>query len=87
MPGIRQKVMQKGSKKIRFVEFSKQLKPHWCEKGHYGYIVEGKFEIEFADGKRVFEPGDGVFIPEGPEHKHRGRVLTETVRLVFVEDV
>jgi quercetin dioxygenase-like cupin family protein len=62
------------------------MKPHWCDKGHIGFILEGRFEIEFADGTRVFEAGDGVFISAGKTHRHRARVLTDVVRVVFVED-
>ena len=32
-------------------------------------------------------PGDGVFIPDGPEHRHRARTLTDTVTALFVESV
>ena len=35
----------------------------------------------------VYKSGDGVFIPDGEEHKHKGRVLTESVTVIFVEDV
>jgi quercetin dioxygenase-like cupin family protein len=44
-------------------------------------------EIEFQDGVTIFEQGDGVFIPDGEEHKHKARALTAVVRVVFVEDV
>jgi mannose-6-phosphate isomerase-like protein (cupin superfamily) len=44
-------------------------------------------EIDF-DGKiEVFGPGDGVFIPAGQQHKHKGRVLTDKVKAILVEDV
>ena len=35
----------------------------------------------------IYNPGDGIFIPSGPEHKHMGRALTDLVRAVFVEEV
>ena len=84
--GVRQKAFTDGVKKLRLVEYTPAMPPHWCEKGHFGCILEGRFEIEFPDGTHVFEQGDGVFIPDGAEHKHRGRVLSEVVRVVFVED-
>jgi mannose-6-phosphate isomerase-like protein (cupin superfamily) len=87
MPGIKQKVIQHGSKRIRLVEYSKDMKPHWCEKGHSGYILSGRFEIEFDDGIRIFDAGDGVLIPGGEEHRHRAKVLSDAVRAIFVEDV
>lgn len=87
MNGVRQKVIAYHGKKLRLVEYTKAMPEHWCKKGHFGYIVDGQFEIEFQDGVRIFEQGDGVFIPDGEEHKHKARALTAVVRVVFVEDV
>lgn len=87
MEGVRQKACSDGGKRVRLVEYTRAMPAHWCEKGHFGYILEGEFEIEFEDGAHVFRQGDGVFIPDGAEHKHRARVLSEVVRVIFVEDV
>jgi hypothetical protein len=62
------------------------MEPHWCDRGHLGYILEGRFEIEFAEGTYVFEARDGVIIPSGATSRHRARVLTVVVRAVFVKD-
>ncbi|OGW34496.1 MAG: hypothetical protein A2010_05650 [Nitrospirae bacterium GWD2_57_9] len=86
MPGVRQKVIAHNGKKLRLVEYTREMHPHWCMKGHVGYIVEGRFEIEFRDGVRIFEQGNGVFIPDGEEHQHKARALTAVVRVVFVEE-
>ncbi|MHC4457649.1 MAG: cupin domain-containing protein, partial [Planctomycetota bacterium] len=62
------------------------VEPDWCRKGHIGYILEGQMEIDF-DGKVIaFGRGDGVFIPAGKEHKHKGKVLTDKVKVILVED-
>jgi quercetin dioxygenase-like cupin family protein len=87
LPGMRQKAFEQGQKRVRYVEYTQDLQPHWCNRGHYGYILAGRFELEFETGKQVFEAGDGVFIPAGEEHRHRGVVLTRTVSVIFVEDV
>jgi quercetin dioxygenase-like cupin family protein len=87
MPGVRFKVSKQGGKQLRFVEYTKDMPPHWCEKGHYGYVLEGQFEIKFTKKVEVFNPGDGVFIPPGAEHKHMGKALTDVVRIIFVEEV
>jgi quercetin dioxygenase-like cupin family protein len=55
--------------------------------GHFGYILEGRFEIEFDSGTEIFEAGDGVFIPDGKEHRHRAKALGDIVRALFVEDI
>jgi quercetin dioxygenase-like cupin family protein len=87
MPGVRFKVNKQSGKQLRFVEYTKDMPPHWCEKGHFGYVLEGQFEIAFTHKVEVFNTGDGVFIPAGPEHKHMGKALTDVVRVIFVEEV
>lgn len=86
-PGVRQKIITGHDKCLRLVEYSQAMPPHWCEKGHFGYILEGSLEIQFADAGLVFRPGDGVFIPGGAEHRHMAKALTEVVWAVLVEDV
>lgn len=85
--GVRFKAYQQQNKKLRLVEFSKEfVEPDWCTKGHIGYILEGQMEIDFDGAKEVFGPGDGVFIPAGQQHKHKGRVLTDKVKAILVEE-
>jgi ethanolamine utilization protein EutQ (cupin superfamily) len=85
MEGVRCKSVSEGDRRLRLVEYSASMAPHFCEKGHVGYILEGKIEIELEKETLVFQAGDGVFIPDGPEHRHRARTLTKTVTAVFVE--
>lgn len=85
IPGMRQKVLRTGDRRVRLVEYTADMEPHWCERGHAGYILEGKLETEFDDGVAVLSAGDGVLIPDGPEHRHRARVLGGPVRALFVE--
>lgn len=86
MKGVRHKVMKQGDRQLRLVEYTKYLEPHWCEKGHIGYVLEGQLEITFENERVVYNPGDGVFIPSGKENKHMGKVLSDFVRVIFVED-
>jgi hypothetical protein len=65
LPGVRHKVQSVGTKILRLVEYSSAMEPHWCERAHAGYILEGRFEIEFADETLVLEAGDGVHITSG----------------------
>jgi len=85
--GVRFKAYGQCGRKLRLVEFSKEfVESDWCTKGHIGYILEGQMEIDFNGKKEVFSPGDGVFIPAGEEHKHKGRVLTDKVKAILVEN-
>ena len=85
MEGVRQKVIISGNEKLRLVEYSPALPPHWCETGHCGCVLEGRLEIEFPGGTQVFEAGDGISIPTGHEHRHQARVLSPVVRAFLVE--
>lgn len=87
IPGMRQKKIERDGKRLRLVEYSKEMEPHWCEKGHIGYVLGGEFEIRYDAVTHVYGRGDGVFIPTGREHRHMGTVLSDTVLVVFVENV
>jgi quercetin dioxygenase-like cupin family protein len=87
MIGLRARRRIHDGKQLRLVEYTKEMEPHWCDKGHAGYMLEGQFEITFESEVIVYNPGDGIFIPSGPEHKHMGRVLSDVVKVIFVEDV
>lgn len=85
--GVRFKAYEQGGRKVRLAEFNKEfVEPHWCRKGHIGYILEGQMEIDFDGKVMVFGPGDGLFIRAGEEHKHRGKALTDVVRVILVEE-
>jgi hypothetical protein len=85
--GVRQKVCRSGTRQLRLVGYSRDLPAHWCKKGHIGYVLRGQIEIRFDDQVQTCGPGDGIFIPDGGEHRHMGRVLSDTVTVVFVEDI
>ena len=85
--GVRQKIFRFKDRQLRLVEYSKTMPPHWCERGHVGYMLEGKMEIRFENEVHTYSAGDGVYLPSGAQHKHMARILTRTATLVFVEDV
>ncbi len=86
MKGVRCKMVKQEGRQVRLVEYSREMKPHWCERGHFGCILEGQFEITFVDSTQIFQAGDGVFIPSGREHRHMGRAVSDSVRALFIED-
>jgi quercetin dioxygenase-like cupin family protein len=77
LAGVRQKQFVQGNQRRRLVEYSTEMPLHRCEKGHYGYVIEGQLEIEFDNAEITYEAGDGIFIPDGPEHRHRGKTISE----------
>ncbi|MBU2591634.1 MAG: cupin domain-containing protein [Nitrospinae bacterium] len=85
--GVRHKYIDQDGLRMRLVEYSKEMAPHWCEKGHYGYLIEGEMEIEYEAEKITYKAGDGIFIPDGPEHKHMGRLISEKALVFFIEKI
>ena len=86
LAGVRAKVCKLDDGQLRLVEYTPDLEPHWCAKGHVGYVLEGRMEIVVGDQTAVFNPGDGVFLPAGEDHKHMAKLLTDVVKVIFVED-
>ncbi|MBN2071619.1 MAG: cupin domain-containing protein [Candidatus Krumholzibacteriota bacterium] len=85
MEGVRHKYIDQDGMRMRLVEYSREMPLHWCEKGHHGYLLEGKMEIEYTGEKVIYKTGDGIFIPEGPGHRHRGRAISSAVLVFFLE--
>ena len=87
-PGAKTKDYEHAGRRLRLLESTKEFtETDWCEKGHIGYILEGEVEIDF-DGELVrFKTGDGLFIPEGKGSKHMAKVLSDTLKVILVEEV
>ncbi len=83
--GVRHKCLDQQNIRVRLVEYDQSMPPHWCEKAHYGYVLEGVFEIEFDNETIRYKEGDGLFLPPGREHRHKGRSVTEKTRIFFIE--
>jgi quercetin dioxygenase-like cupin family protein len=85
--GVRHKYIDQNNLRIRLVEYTKDMPPHWCEKGHYGCVLEGRIEIEYENEKIIYKKGNGVFIPDGPKHRHTAKVLSKKVLMFLVENI
>ena len=86
--GVRCRSYERNGRRLRLAEFSREFAElDWCVKGHIGYVLEGRMEVDFDGRVAQFEAGDGLFIPAGQEHKHKGKVLTDVVRMILVEDI
>jgi hypothetical protein len=85
MEGVRHKFVDQGDRRLRLVEYSQTMPPHWCSRGHIGYMLEGEIDIEYATASVTYRPGDGILIPDGPAHSHRARAVTDHVVVVFIE--
>jgi len=61
--GVRCKSARYGDKQLRLIEYTQNMSPHWCSKGHCGLILEGEIEIAFKSTTGQYKAGDGVLIP------------------------
>lgn len=81
----RVKIFRSNGHRIRLLElpagFNEQ---NWCLAGHQGYVLKGRFTIEFDDRSFDCHPGMAFSIPDGIRHRSRGAEDSET--LVFVVD-
>ena len=50
-------------------------------------MLDGVVEIDIAGTVVLYEAGDVLILPEGEEHKHRPKVLSEKMRFFAVEKV
>jgi len=84
-PGVRHKAYVQDNQRVRLVEFSdKFVEDDWCTKGHAGYILEGSLSIDF-DGTLIdFKAGEGLFIPEGKENKHKAIIAKNKKALIVL---
>ena len=87
IPGVRHRIRDQEGRRLRLVEYTEAMEPHWCTRGHVGILLEGELEIRFDGSVEVYHAGEGVFIPSGPEHRHMARVVGGPVRALFVEDL
>ncbi len=86
LPGVRCKIARLGGRQLRLVVYGREMAPHWCERGHIGFVLEGQLEVRFENQTLVYKSGDGILIPPGSMHRHMATVLSETVKVVFVEE-
>lgn len=86
-PGAREKVFERGGKRMRLLEFSRAfIEPEWCRKGHVGVVLQGILELDFDGRSERFNPGDGLFILAGETGKHKARSISERVTLFLVDE-
>jgi ethanolamine utilization protein EutQ (cupin superfamily) len=88
LKGVRYKTFNDGKRQVSLLEYTREyVDTEWCQKGHYGCVLDGECELNFS-GRRVhFKTGDGVFIPAGPAGQHQFKAVSEVVKLILVGDV
>ncbi len=88
LPGMRFKSTVRDGKRLRLVELTPEFRePEGCLRGHIGYVLEGKMEIDFPDGTESYSPGDGIFILGGEGERHQARIPGKGARLLLVDEV
>ena len=85
--GVKQKVYSDGKTRLRLLQFNEDfIENDWCLKKHIGYVLNGEMKIDFDGTIKHYKKGDGLWIPEGIDSKHK--VLIEKgkhVELILFE--
>jgi quercetin dioxygenase-like cupin family protein len=85
-PGLRVKSVIRNGKQLRLLEITPEfVDVEWCERDHAGCVLEGRLEVMFEDCTEQLSAGDALFILRG--ERHRAKALSQSVKLVLVEDV
>jgi len=56
--------------------------PHWCERSHVMFVVEGALELEFDEGMATLSAGQCGVLDRGT--RHRAKNVGEEKAVVFV---
>lgn len=72
IPGAQFKTFQRENFQIRLMEiFDDFEEKDWCQKGHYGYVLEGQLNIDFNGHIIEYREGDGICIEAGVGSQHK----------------
>lgn len=87
--GAKQKVFSNETNKIRLLHFDEKFREeNWCLKGHIGYVIAGEMIINFNEKMIHYTKGDGLWINQGENNKHKVIVAKgKTVELILFETV
>jgi len=85
LQGIRHKYLDQEGIRVRLVEYDRSMPPHWCERPHFGIVLEGEFKVEFDHETQHYKKGEALFLPAGKDHRHMGTSVTDKTLVFFIE--
>jgi hypothetical protein len=86
--GLEEKIFSKGNSKLRLLRFSDNfIEERWCTDKHVGLVLDGEMKIDFDGRVEHFKKGDGVWISQGEDNKHKIMIEAgKKVELVLYEE-
>jgi len=91
-PGIRAREAEVEGARWAVVEYGEGAsRDDWCEEGHCGYVISGRIEYQFDDGREPLRASEGeaFLLPPAPLRggAHRGRnAAPGSTRLFLIDD-
>jgi hypothetical protein len=83
--GAREKVWNDGRRRVRLLELdSRFVEAEWCQKPHFGMVLEGTLEMDSHGAVERFSVGQCLTILPGDGHKARS--VSAIVRLVLFDE-
>ena len=79
------RTVKRGNVRIRIVEYSSgYLADHWCEKGHAVFVLEGEFESELKDGRKLTLSKGMCYLVADNTEAHRS-IARDGAKLLIVD--
>ena len=79
------RTIKRGNVRIRIVEYSSgYLADHWCKKGHAVFVLEGSFESELQDGRKLALSKGMCYLVSDNTAAHRS-ISRDGVKLLIVD--
>ncbi len=91
-PGIRAREAAVDGARWATVEYGEGVgREDWCEEGHRGFVISGRIEYQFDDGRGPLRASEGeaFLLPPAPlgGGAHRGRnIAPGPTRLFLIDD-
>ncbi len=77
-------IQGESNQSVYFIAKAGTFLPEHSHAAHWGIIIEGEFEIGYADKTKIYRNGDTYFVPEGIPHT--GKYITDVVSFDVFDD-
>lgn len=87
--GLKQKSYTFKGRRLRILLLGETFKEEsWCLNGHVGFVLKGHMRINFNGTVAEYTAGDGLWIEEGEESKHKVMIEKDhEVELLLFENI
>lgn len=86
-PGFQVKTTEANGQTLRMASYGPGfVDDYWCDKGHTGFVSEGRLTIMFDGGPQHYKAGDAFCIPPGKATRHKVSQPLGQAAVIFVTE-